>query len=81
MPPEKELKMIFHIRIAGVLDQSWSDWLGNAKINSEPQENGTIVTMLTVSLKDQSALFGILDHIRDLNLILIDVSRDEEQIH
>lgn len=72
--------MIFRIKIAGVLDQSWSDWLGNVKIMPEPQKDGSVITTLTVDLTDQSALFGILDHIRDLNLSLIDVARDEDQI-
>jgi hypothetical protein len=37
------------------------------------QENGTGVTELTGTVPDQSALFGLLCHIRDLGLPLISV--------
>ncbi len=66
--------MIFRIRVVGTLDQSWSDWLGNARMVSEPQKDNSVITSLTVDLADQSALFGILDRIRDLNIALIDVT-------
>ena len=69
--------MIYRIKIAGVLDSSWSDWLGNAKIAPEPQMDGSVITMLTLDAADQSSIFGVLDRIRDLNLALITVSRDD----
>jgi hypothetical protein len=70
--------MVYQIRIAGVLDQNWADWLGCLQIASESQSDGSIVTTLTVDVADQSALFGILDHIHDLNLTLITVTGAEE---
>jgi hypothetical protein len=72
------MDMVYQIRIAGVLDQSWADWLGCLKITSDVQDDGSVVTTLTVNVADQSTLFGILDHIRDLNLTLIDVTGGEE---
>lgn len=69
--------MVYRIKIAGALDQSWSDWLGNAKIVSESQDDGSTITTLVVELTDQSTLFGILDRIRDLNLSLLDVTKGE----
>ena len=69
--------MIYQINIKGELDQSWSDWLGEVEITSSLTEDGAATTMLTVEVPDQSALFGILDHIRDLNLILINVISKE----
>ncbi len=73
----KEIDMIYRVKIAGALDQSWFDWLGDVKIISEPQDDGSVVNILSVNLADQSALFGIIDRIRDLNLNLIDVTRED----
>ncbi len=72
--------MIYQIKIAGRLDQSWADWLGDVRINPEPQNDGSIITILTVDVADQSTLFGILDRIRDLNLSLITINRDDVNI-
>jgi hypothetical protein len=65
--------MVYQIKIKGVLDQSWRNWLGNVEIGSEPHHPAGQVTLLTVNPVDQAALFGILDTIRDLNLALISV--------
>jgi hypothetical protein len=73
--------MIYQITIKGELDQSWSDWLGNLKIDCSPQADHSVLTTLTVDVVDQSALFGVLDRIRDLNLGLIKVNckpKDDE---
>lgn len=66
--------MVYQIKINGVLDQTWSAWLGNVEICSELAGNEGVITTLTVNLTDQAALFGILDQIRDLNLKLISVN-------
>ena len=65
--------MIYQINIKGELDQSWSDWLGGVEITSKGTIDGSVSTTLTVDVEDQSILFGILDRIRDLNLVLINV--------
>lgn len=67
--------MIYQIKIKGPLDQTWSDWLGNVEMCTEQTEEKGIITTLTVDLIDQAALFGILDHIRDLNLALVSVNQ------
>lgn len=64
--------MKYQITVAGVLDEDWSDWLGRVEICRD-EENASLVTILCGEIPDQPALFGILDHIRDLNLILISV--------
>ncbi len=71
--------MEYTIKIAGVLDQSWSDWLGGVKIVSEPQEDGSVTTTMTVDVADQSTLFGILDRIRDLSLVLLSADQNENE--
>lgn len=67
--------MVYQIRVNGALDRTWSDWLGEVEILTEQAEDGCIITTLTVNLSDQSTLFGILDHIRDLNLTLVSVTQ------
>jgi hypothetical protein len=69
--------MRYQIKIIGELDQSWSDWLGEINLTSEPTDNGAVATTLVLDAPDQPALFGVLDHIRDLNLQLISVSAVE----
>jgi hypothetical protein len=69
---------MYRIEIKGELDQSWSGWLGDVQISSHLAEDGSAISMLTVNVTDQPALFGILDHIRDLNLVLIAVTSTEE---
>jgi len=65
--------MVYQIKVVGALDQSWSEWLGDIEMNTALSEDGTLQTMLVADLADQAALFGILDHIRDLNLVLLSV--------
>ena len=71
--------MIYQIKIRGKLDPSWSDWLGSARVTSELDENGLMITTLTAELADQPALYGILDRIRDMNLLPIAVERIDKE--
>ena len=73
--------MIYQINVKGELDQSWSNWLGEVEIISQLADDGTLITSLTVDVVDQSALFGILDRIRDLNLVLINVISKEGDVY
>jgi hypothetical protein len=72
--------MVYQIKVKGELDKSWSDWLGSGILSSERDEDGSTITTLTVDAADQPVLFGILDRIRDLNILLISVTRDGEEI-
>jgi hypothetical protein len=67
--------MIYQIKISGALDRTWSNWLGNVEMRTEQTDEKEVITTLTVDLIDQAALFGILDHIRDLNLTLVSVNQ------
>jgi hypothetical protein len=61
----------YEIKIKGHLDQCWSDWFVGVKLTHlEGNE-----TLLSGSLPDQTALHGLLERIRDLNLTLISVTR------
>jgi len=64
----------YAILIAGQLDPCWSEWLEGMAII--PTENGD--TQLLGTLRDQSALFGLFNRIRDLNLKLLSVEHQGE---
>jgi hypothetical protein len=61
----------YEIRVEGHLADRWSDWFDGLVIQTDPN-NGTT---LSGWIADQSALFGVLTRIHNLNLILISVSR------
>jgi hypothetical protein len=58
------------IRVKGHLSNQWADWFGGLEIENHP--NGEAV--LSGLLPDQSALYGILNRVRDLGLTLVAVS-------
>jgi hypothetical protein len=61
---------IYEIRVRGHLPQHWSEWLDGLTITHAP--NGE--TILTGSLPDQAALFGVMMKARDLGLTLLSVN-------
>jgi len=62
---------VYEIRVEGHLTDSWSDWFEGLMTRQEP--NGE--TILSGSLADQAALYGVLTKIHNLNLILVSVYR------
>ena len=58
---------IYHIRVQGHLDASWSDWLGGLEIAAQADNE----TLLTGPVVDQAALHGILDQLYALNLTIL----------
>lgn len=61
----------YEIRIAGHLDAHWTDWFDDMSITLE--EDGT--TLLSGSVPDQPALYGLLRKVRDLGLPLVSVNQ------
>jgi hypothetical protein len=61
----------YAIRVEGLLDTHWSQWLEGMTINHE--EGG--VTRLEGPLIDRAALYGLLNKLRDLRLPLVTVER------
>jgi len=58
------------IRIEGLLDERWAEWLGDLTIHcSEHNE-----TLLSGFFPDQAALYGLIGKLRDLGISLISVN-------
>ncbi len=65
----------YQIIVEGKIDPSWSEWLGGMQATSQRSADGLLVTILTGSVRDQSALRGLLNRLWDLNLVLRLVKR------
>jgi hypothetical protein len=64
----------YRIEIQGRLDVDLSDWFkGEARCAAGTGRPGVPVTCLTGTVADQSALHGLLNHVRDLGLVLLRV--------
>lgn len=63
------------IHIKGKIDPNWSAWFDDMTITASDQG----ITILTGSVPDQAALYGILARIRDLGLSLRSVSIEEAE--
>ena len=60
---------VFEIRVAGHLDDTWSEWLDGLAM--QRLENGEMI--LCGGIADQAALMGILNKLNRLNLALLSV--------
>jgi hypothetical protein len=68
---EQEPERVYQIRVKGILDERWSDWFDGLTITS--QANGE--TLLEGPVRDQAALHGLLNKIRDMGMPLLSVRR------
>jgi hypothetical protein len=59
-----------HIRIKGHLSDHWDDWLGGLTIDNQPDGEA----VLSGSLPDHTALYGVLSQMRDLGLQLVSLA-------
>lgn len=62
----------YRIRIAGRVRNGWDDFLADLQVTVS-QVSGFPVTDLNGTVRDQSALFGLLCRIRDLGAPLVSV--------
>ena len=62
----------YEIRVAGVLDASWSAWFEGLMVTSDSQLGQTVIAG---PVADQAALHGVLTKVRDMGLTLLAVQR------
>ena len=65
----------YEIRVEGHLAQQWSAWFDGLAVRIDPNDE----TTLSGWIADQSALFGVLTRIHNLNLILISACRSSPE--
>ena len=63
---------LYRIRIEGHIGPEWSEWFDGLTISSGAGNE----TLLTGSVVDQAALYGILNKIHDLGIALLEVVRE-----
>ena len=62
----------YRIRIQGRLDPRWSTWFDGMSVTRD--DDGT--TVLRGRVGDQSALHGLIQRVRDLGLVLLEVTHE-----
>ena len=67
----------YQITVKGYLDASWSAWFDGLTITHDAAGN----TRLTGAIRDQTALYGLLDKARDLALTLVAVEELAPDVH
>ena len=63
------------IRVKGRIDEHWSDWFDDLTITHTDQDE----TILSGTVVDQAALYGLLAKLRDLGLPLLSVKQVEDE--
>ena len=63
----------YQIKVEGILNDNWSDWLGGISITSMVEKNGVQITILSGTFPDQAALRGVLVKLWNLNATLLEV--------
>ena len=64
----------YQIRVRGLLDHHWKEWLDGFNISYEKQG----ITVLVGKVIDQPQLHGLLIKIRDLGISLVSVEEIED---
>ena len=72
-PTRRNEGALYEIKIRGILDESWSEWLDGLSITATDDGN----TVLAGPIRDQCALHGLLVKIRDLGLPLLTVEQKD----
>ena len=61
------------IQVKGHIDENWAEYLGGLTL-AHSEENSTL---LTGTLPDQAALYGLISQLRNLGLSLVCVTSEE----
>ena len=59
------------IRVKGQIDEHWAEWFGGLTITHTDQGE----TVLTGTVVDEAAMYGLVSKLRDLGLQLLSVNR------
>lgn len=78
-PEDHKLSAWYEIKVQGKLDAQWADWFNGMAVSSEEIGKDVVLTTLTGTVRDQSALRGILSRIWDFGLALHSVARLNER--
>ncbi len=68
----------YQICVKGHLDGRWACWFDDLTIERAYDAENAPITLLTGPVVDQSALYGIVNRLRDLGVTLISVQQIEE---
>ncbi len=60
----------YRLRLQGRVATDWTDWLSDPVVRVDGAGAGSI-TVVTGTVRDQAALFGLLSFVRDLGVPLI----------
>ena len=63
------MALYYHITVKEYLEDSWATWFDDLAISHAADG----ATTLAGSIRDQSALYGLIDKARDLGLTLVSV--------
>ncbi len=63
----------YEIRVQGHLERHWETWFDGMALTAKP--NGE--SLLSGVVRDQAALHGVIDRLRDLGISLLSVQRVE----
>ncbi len=73
-------RWVYEIRVEGELSPEWSGWFQGLTIEHDVSPTtGDVITIFSGALPDQSALHGILNLIRDLNLVILSCVRKPQE--
>ena len=61
------------IVVRGKLDGHWAEWLNGTAISMDYDSESPPNTILTLQLRDQSELLGILNRLHGFNLLILEV--------
>ena len=67
----RDEQAVYHIRVSGLIDHEWSDWLGGLTVT--PQSDGS--TLLVGPVGDEPPLHCLLNKIPDPGLPLLYAKR------
>ena len=76
MSGKKGEQAIYQIKVKGILDEQWSHWFDGLTITTY----STKCTLLTGVIRDQAALHGLLNKIRDMGIPLLSIKRVKPSI-